>query len=441
MDAMTREAGLENMRDATAAKLEMLRNRGTRVMGVVPSFTVFPTIMSSLLKEKQPGTATRFKEDMIDEMSKAQLIVALNVALTRNPKAIPVIQRQMGSIVDASQLSLKTLASAVKQVSERLSLDIPITNVSDVNPVLRSELFRKEFNAFRNANSAELDDMIRQASSIREITVAELAAFPQGEPFQGGDGLGGRMGTNEAVPLPRGGSDADPNRPTTGGRAPVPRQTRSIRRSGLFRPRNTIPTVQPSGGGGAGSTVGSGDVPLTVSSTTGVRVQDYPIPGTGDIRFVGSGRTFNKYSKVGHSLGDKQEASFITPNADGVLVPVGYEGVASSKMKFFNLLNKNKEMAEIANSRKNAELNRQQIEGKYAGLRAIGQARDTRAMAEMNEAKQVRDTMSGLLSAVSQAVSVDRPGMNQPVAVWKAWAVKNKIAEPHTLKSLKERFS
>jgi hypothetical protein len=461
MAGLERQDAIDNARDNVAAKLEMLRNRGSRLMGIVPAFTVFPQIVRALLSGKQPGQAVRFKEEMIDSMTKAQLLVALNVVLTLKPDAISVIHGQMLGINNASELTIKDLANAVKEGSNTLYVGIPIMNVSDANPLLRGDLFRKEFDSFRNANSQELDDMKTIATQIREITLAELNAMPNaGEAFQGGDGLGGRQGTGEAVPLPRGGIPADGNQGSSGALAsPTPKNT--TRKAdkyvppALRPPTNTI--IEPSGGGGAGNTVGSQHRPVVVNATTGVRIQDVPLPGTGSFTFVGSGRTFNKYRATTNGY---EPVSDI--NADGVLIPSGQLGQANSRLKFFNLINKNSEVEAIAQRRKDV-MNGQQ----YRGFAYINKQREasmanrglntnapglppTAVMranklqsptAKVIQKREVGSVVRGLVNTVAQNIARDRPGVGQPVAIWKAWAVKNNIPEPHTKKSLMDRYT
>jgi hypothetical protein len=54
--------------------------------------------------------------------------------------------------------------------------------------------------------------------------------------------------------------------------------------------------------------------------------------------------------------------------------------------------------------------------------------------------KVVQETVDNLTRTVSSQITMDRPGVNQSAAVWKAWAVKNKVPEPHTKVSLLQRF-
>jgi hypothetical protein len=345
MHALEREEAIESHRENMAARLELLRNRGRRVMGIVPAFVVFPEIMRHLLPGKQPGQKIRFRDENIDGMTRAQLIVALNVALTNTPSAVRDLNRQLLSVYNAGSVTDKDLSSAVKMIQGELNMGIPIVNASSAHPAIR-ELFRKEFDAFKTSNSAQLSEMEKSAKRINLIIIGEPMALTE-EDFAGEEGLGTQMGTGEPVP------SRPPTTRNQGDRSATLRaprgQTRSLRSSSATRGGGAadrgMGEIAPSGGGGAGNTVGT---PHVVNPRTGIRMQDVPLPGSGYPYFVGAGKGYNKYKPNPETSQYDPVTDF---NADGLLIPDSRLGQANSRYKFLNLLQKNKEAENIQNAR------------------------------------------------------------------------------------------
>jgi hypothetical protein len=54
--------------------------------------------------------------------------------------------------------------------------------------------------------------------------------------------------------------------------------------------------------------------------------------------------------------------------------------------------------------------------------------------------KVAKDVVSDLVNSVAGNIAMNRPGINQKAEVWKQWAIKNKVPQPHTKTSLVKRF-
>jgi len=76
------------------------------------------------------------------------------------------------------------------------------------------------------------------------------------------------------------------------------------------------------------------------------------------------------------------------------------------------------------------------------GKGAKQRVRGAKAVPGGQRAKQeVSATMNALKNEVASVVARDRPGVSQSAEVWRTWAVKNKVPEPHTKASLLKRFT
>jgi hypothetical protein len=83
-----RQAQVEKAEEALAARLETLRARGNRIIKPLPSNVIGKEVLNALYRfksEKKPGNKVLYSLETIGDMSKLQLLIALNLATITSP--------------------------------------------------------------------------------------------------------------------------------------------------------------------------------------------------------------------------------------------------------------------------------------------------------------------------------------------------------------------
>jgi len=125
LQGLERENELERHKDLVASRLEILRNRGNKIMGPLPKPIIGEELVSRLFGDKKKHERVRFEEVLIDTASPAELLVAANVVALKNPRAFRDELMRHGLHHEVASEYRRDLISILEKLTDAKKIAIP----------------------------------------------------------------------------------------------------------------------------------------------------------------------------------------------------------------------------------------------------------------------------------------------------------------------------